>query len=480
MPAPGPRGDESPAGSPSDWITDGSIPRALWRITLPTWGAFITHDLLGIVDMFFVGKLGKVPVAAVAMSGIIMGIIIMLGQGVTTGTMALVANALGRRDEGAAREAAGQSLIMVAFLSLLVAAVGIVLAGPILRLLGASPAVVAEGIPYLRIFAVGSFAMMGMMSLGATLRGAGDAVTPFKAMVLGNAVNIVLDPLLIFGLLGLPALGVAGSAWATLIGRSTGLLVILHVFFVAHSGPVRLHLVDLRPHFSRMLRILRIGVFASGRMLTRNVASLVLMRLVAGFGTVPVAAFGITMRLRMVVFGPSMGFGTAAATLIGQNLGAEQPGRAEKAGWTAAAFAAGISLVIMCLFWIVPGKVIAVFNDDPQVVATGADVIRWYSASFVFMTAGFVLGRGMMGAGDTLVPMLVQGLALIVVGLPLAWGLSTALESVTGIWMAIFASNAVLGLALVLAYGRGRWKRVGAEIARKDGQTPATGPAASE
>jgi len=470
------RGDRP---SPSSWIVEGSIPKALWRITLPTWGAFVTHDLLGIVDMFFVGKLGKVAVAAVAMSGIIMGIIIMLGQGVTAGTTALVANALGRDDEQAAQESAGQSLVMAAFLSILVAVGGVLLAGPILRLLGASPQVVTEGVPYLRIFAISSFAMLGMMSLGATLRGAGDAVTPFKAMVLGNAVNIVLDPILIFGWLGVPALGVAGSAWATFIGRCTGLIIVLYIFFIAHNGPFRLHVADLRPHFRRIWRILRIGVFASGRMLIRNIAGLLLMRLVAGFGTTAVAAFGITMRVQMVVFGPSMGFGTAAATLIGQNLGAKKPERAEKAGWIATGIAVCISLAIMCVFWAVPARIIAIFNDDPEVISVGVGVLRWLSASFAFMTTAFVLGRAMTGAGDTLSPMLVQAFALLLVGLPLAYGLSSMLESVRGIWMGIFVANVLAGMGLAAVFRWGRWKKVGAKMAqREQAPMPKGAPAA--
>ncbi len=419
--------------------------------------------------MFFVGKLGKVPVAAVSMCGIVMGIIIMLAQGVTAGTMALVANALGRDDEPAARESAGQSLVMAAFLSLLVVATGVPLAGSILRLLGANADVVREGTPYLRIFAISSFSMMGMISLSASLRGAGDAVTPFWAMVIGNIVNIILDPIFIFGWFGFPALGVVGSAWATFIGRSTGLAIVLYLFFIARSGPFVLHLSDLRPHITRIWRILRIGIFASGRMLIRNVSGVFLMRLVAAFGTAAIAAFGISMRLHMLIFGPSMGFGTAAATLIGQNLGAGKPHRAEKAGWTAAGIIVCISLVLTAVFWAIPGKLIAVFNDDPAVVAIGVGVLRWLSASFPLMATGFVLGRGMTGAGDTLSPMLVQAAALIVVGVPLAYLLSWALGSVQGIWMGIFAANILSGLGSIAIFRWGRWREVGAAIARRGG-----------
>lgn len=449
-----PRGDVS-------WITQGTIPSAVWRLALPSWGAFLSHDLMGMVDMFFVGKLGPSALASVAMSTAMFGIIIMLAHGVTAGTTALVAVAFGSGKAERAGEVSGQSLTMALVLSAVVAAAGVPFAPQIIRALGAEPDVVAGGSAYLRIVSGGALTMMLMVAFSASLRGAGDASSPFKAMVLSNAVNVVLDPILIFGLGGIPALGVAGSAWATVISRALGVLVMIHVFFVSDRGLVQLHLRDLRPDLPVMARILRIGVFASGRMLVRNISGIILMRLVAAFGTPAVAAYGIGFRLQMLVFGPTMGFGTAAATMVGQNLGAGQPDRAARAGWGAAGMAMAVVACISAALWMAAAAVVGVFNDDPRVVEIGVVCLRWLSASFIFVALGMVLSLAMNGAGDTLRPMIITGLSLLAVGVPLAWWLSSVWESVEGVWVALFLSNLLTGLLAAAAWRKGWWRTSG-------------------
>jgi len=447
-------------------LTEGSIPRAIVRIALPTWGAFITHDLLGIVDMFFVGKLGPVAVASVAMSGMMFGIILMVSQGVAAGTMALVANAIGTGNRSRAEDIVGQSLAFAAILAVVVGALGILLADGLLRLLGAAPDVVATGAGYLRIVAGGSITMMLMMVFGAALRAAGDARTPFMAMVLGNVVNAVLDPIFIFGWAGMPALGVPGSAWATLVGRTVALALMVRVFFSGGHEDFHLHAHDLRPRLTELKQIVGIGIFASGRMFLRNVAALLFMRLVALFGTIPVAAYGIAMRLQMLVFGPSMGFGTAAAALVGQNVGAGNPSRAAKSAWVAAGMASALVLCLSVLFWFEGGRLVAVFNNDPQVIAVGANLLRWVSISFFLMTTSFVLSYAMTGGGDTLLPMLIVGASLVLVGVPLAYALARLWSDVQGVWAAMACSNAVAGLLSVWAFRHGRWRTIGDRIRR--------------
>jgi len=447
-------------------LTEGSIPRAIVRVALPTWGAFVTHDFLGIADMFFVGKLGPEAVAAVAMSSLMFGIILMVGLGIAAGTTALVANAIGTGDRARAEEVVGQSLAMATILSVLVAAAGLVLADDLLRLLGASEPVAAIGAGYLRIVAGGCVTMMLMMVFGASLRAAGDATTPFLAMVLGNVVNIVLDPIFIFGWLGMPALGVPGSAWATLVGRAVALAVMVRVFFGGRHEHFHLHLRDLKPRPGAMRQIAGIGMFASGRMLLRNVGALVLMRLVAAFGTVPVAAYGICMRLQMVVFGPSMGFGTAAAALVGQNIGAGRPERAERSAWVAVGMACAIVSCFSALFWFAGRPLVGFFNDDPQVIAVGADLLRWFSISFVFLCMSFVLSHAMTGGGDTLLPMLIVAASLILFAVPVAFWLSRAWGGVHGVWAAMAGGNVLAGLLSAWAFRLGRWRVVGEGIRR--------------
>jgi len=459
-------GTRSRVGPASSWVTEGSVPLGILRIALPTWGAFFTHDLMGVVDMFFVGKLGPAAMASVAMGSMVMGILAMVGHGVTAGTTALVANAFGRGDRADAGRTAAQSVTVVMALSALLAALGVPLARTAMVLLGAGPEVVPDGAAYVRVLTGGCFVMMGMMSFGATLRGAGDATTPFIAMVLGNVVNVVLDPIFIFGWFGMPAMGVVGSAWATIIGRSSALLIMVYVFFFDGNAILRLKVRDLKPHFQTMIDILRIGVFASGRMLVRNIAGLLLMRLVAAFGTPTVAAYGIGLRLRMFVMGPSMGFGTGASTLVGQNLGAGKPERSAKAAWTAAAMAGGIALFITLVFWVAPGRLVAVFNDDPEVIAVGAPFLRWLSATFVFMSLAFVMGHSMTGAGDTMPPMVITAVAQLLVTLPLAYWLATSWHSSTGVWVALCCSQVLEGVFAASVFLMGRWRAVGARIGR--------------
>jgi len=250
------------------------------------------------------------------------------------------------------------------------------------------------------------------------------------------------------------------------VGRSVGLLLMVKVFFGGSHEHFHLRLRGLKPRFGAMRQVAGISIFASGRMLLHNIGGLLLMRLVALFGTVPVAAYGISMRLQMLIFGPSMGFGMAAATLVGQNVGAGKPKRAETSAWVAVGMACVVVLCFSLLFWFGRAHVVVVFNDDPEVVSVGANLLRWFSVSFVFLSVTFVLSHAMTGGGDTLLPMLIVGVALLLLGVPLAYALAGLWGDVQGVWAAIACSNLVAGLLSVWAFHHGRWRRVGERIRR--------------
>ncbi|MHC4915077.1 MAG: MATE family efflux transporter, partial [Planctomycetota bacterium] len=249
-------------------------------------------------------------------------VIHMLAVGITTGCTAMVARAIGAGDRAGAERAAAQGLAMGLALSALVAGAGVPLAGALLRAMGAEPEVIETGRPYLQIMTGGSAFMVLAFVFGSVLRGAGDARTPLIMVAVANALNIALDPLLIFGLWGFPRLGVAGSSWATITSRAVATGVLAWVFFVRGHRQFHLRPASLRPDMLTIGSILRIGVFGSGQMLIRNISALVVMRIVTVFGTVAVAAYTIGLKLWFMVLMVGIGMGGAAGTLVGQNLGA--------------------------------------------------------------------------------------------------------------------------------------------------------------
>lgn len=441
-------------------ILSGSIPRTLWRLAVPTWIAFVCLNMMGIIDMLFVGRLGATSVAAVGMGGIMIGIVIMLALGVGMGTTALVANAMGRGDRGRADLVTSQAVSMGIILSVLLAALALPLAPGIIRAMGAEADVVEEGAAYLRIVAVGSYALLVHMALASALRGAGDAMTPMKAIIIAIIVNVVLDPIMIFGLFGFPALGVAGSALATVIGRSVGMIILLVTLLGRRESALTMHLSQMWPRLDIFTSIFRIGIFATGRGMLHNISRLALMRLAAMFGTPAIAAFGIAFRLQMLILGPGKGFGTAAAAMVGQNLGGGQPERAERSGWIATGFALMIGVLFTIGFWIAPSSLIRMFNNDPEVVSAGASLLTWFAASFSLLLMGFVLSEAMTGAGDSLRPMIISGISEVLIALPLSAFLAFRLRNATGIWIGFFVGNVLMGLLSAAAFKKGQWKTV--------------------
>ena len=450
----------------SEWITNGNLVSAAWRLAVPmTLGALLS-DTLAIVDMFFVGRLGATAIAAVTTSGVVLHVIYTLQVGLTTGCTALVAHAVGADKGREAQHATGQTLLMGFLLAGIVAAFGIPFADDLLGLLGADADVVAAGVPYLRISAAGAIGMLTAFSLSSALRGAGDAMTPLKVMFVANGLNIVLDPILIFGWFGMPALGVAGSALASVVSAFIACCILAWAFLAGHSAHLRLHLSDLVPRPRLMWWLLKIGIYASGQMLMRNLSAIAVIRIVAGFGRVYLAAYGVGIRLWFSVLMPGIGFGNAAATLVGQNLGAQKPARAAQAAWVTAGMWAAISTVVGVVFFVFAEPAVRIFNDHPEVVAQGSSFLRWVSFTFAFTAVSVVLGRAMNGAGDTFWPMVATALSMLGVRIPLAWALARAWDSATGVWVAMAVSNAIQGVLFTAVFLWGRWKTIGSGLAQ--------------
>jgi putative MATE family efflux protein len=437
-------------------LTEGSLVKNIWHLAAPLMVSSALMDLFNIVDMIFVGKLGPAAIAAVSISGIIMGLIRMVAMGISTGTVAMVSRFVGADERSSAEEIMTQSLFLSFVSSIAVAVTGYLLAEPVLRLLGATEDILPDGTAYLTIMCFGGFTIFLTMTLSAALRGFGDAVTPMRAMGMASLLNVGLDPLLIFGLGPFPRLGVAGSAIATVIARAIGSAYLLWIL-LAGQGGIGFGWIRAGVKWDKMKRIIQIGFFSSLRMLSMNLSRIVLVRIVALFGTFAIAAYGVGMRLRLFVLMPGIGFADAASVLVGQNLGASKPERAAYSAWICIGFYAIFLVPIGFAFLVFPQTIIGIFNAHPEVLKLGSSFISIYALSLLFSDLAIVLGRAHDGAGDTVIPMVVTGVSLLGLGIPLAWWFSR-IWGINGIWIAIAVSEAAQGVAMAVLFSFGRWK----------------------
>ncbi|HIH96673.1 MAG TPA: MATE family efflux transporter [Thermoplasmata archaeon] len=440
-------------------LTVGSISKNIWFLAVPMILTSFLQDFFSIVDMFFVGRLGPSAIAAVSMGGVIIGIIMVAVMGISVGAIALVSRYIGRKDSDSANNVVMQSLLLALMFSLVVMILGYIFAEPLLRLLGAEKDVINLGSSYIKILALGSPTIFLTVMMFSSLRGAGDPISPMIVLVVSTLLNIILDPLLIFGIGFFPELGVAGSAVATVIGRGAALPFIFWVLYSGRSN-VRLRKSNLRPDTKTMGQIIKIGLFGSLEMIVMNITMLILMSTVAQYGTNVVAAYGIGMRLNMAVTIPIMGIGFAAATLVGQNLGALKVERSEKSGWLCALYAVIIMCVLSTFLFAFPEEIIGIFNRDGEikVLRVGASFLRFVAPSLLFVGLGMTLGRSQNGAGDTQIPLLTSTITFLGLRIPLAFLLSSLLGP-NGIWLDLAITNVVYGILMTTFFKIGRWKK---------------------
>lgn len=442
----------------SELITAGPLVRGIGLLAVPMLVSAVLQNLQSLIDLFWVGSLGPGAVASVAMAGTILMVLFPMLMGLSTGTVALVARAVGARRWDDAGEAASQSILLAAVLGVLSGLIGWHYSGHLFRLLGAAPEVVSDGGAYLRITLLGSFTVFVLFIGNAALQGAGDTMRPMYIMAIANVLNIVLDPLFIFGLGPFPRMGVSGAAVATVLSQAIAAIASVHIL-LSGKAHLQVRLSQWKPNLSLSWRILRIGIPGSGQMLSRSLMAAVLMRIVAACGTVAIAAYGTGLRFHMLVLMPAFAFGGAAATMVGQNLGAEKPERAHRAAW----LATGIDALLMAFFAAVlmtfAAPLIRVFNADPDVVDIGARYLRIVSPFYLFAAVGIVLGRALNGAGDSVAPMIITILSLWGLQVPLAIWLARVWQPATqGIWWAISAAMTVNGLLTAGWFSTGRWR----------------------
>lgn len=439
-------------------FTTGPIGRPLGLLAIPMMLEMSMEAVFALVDIIFVSMLGTNAVAAVGLTEALVTVLYALSIGFGMGVTAMVSRRIGARDPDGAAAVAGQAIWVGAFFSVAIGIAGVLFAADLLRMMGASEAVIAEGSGYTTVILGSSAGIIYLFLLTAAFRGAGDAPVALRSLALANGINIVLDPCLIFGAGPFPEMGVTGAAVATAIGRGTGVAYLAWHLFSGHGRLVlKLHHCRIVP--ALLLRMVRISVGGVGQFLIATASWIVIMRVVALYGSAPVAAYTIGLRLIEFALLPAWGLGNAAATLVGQNLGAGKPERAEQTVWRAARYNATFMLVIGIGMVVTAPLIVALFSSDPEVMRYGTSCLRILGIGYPMYAVGMIIVQAMNGAGDTWTPSLLNFVCFWLLEIPLAYALATGAGfGPNGVFWAIVISESVLSGLSVVVFRRGRWR----------------------
>ena len=446
-----------PQQLPGRDLTSGGLHRNIWRLALPMMLEMGILNVTQILDTYWVGQLGSAALAAVTISATIRWMINSFSSGLGIGGMAVVARRIGEQDRAAAEHATWQTILLGLIAAVVLGAVGLVVARPLLTLLGADQEVLPLGLAYLRVTLGGLFTLMLLFVINSLLRGAGEARLAMVVLFLATAVTVATEPVLVFGLGPIPALGVVGSAWANVLGFGAG-VVLQFIVLLRGRHRIGIDLRRLRPDFPMMGRIIRIALPSTVQMTLRSSSRLAIIGLVGMYGTYATAGYGVANRMLLIALIPSFGLGNAAGTLVGQNLGARQPKRAEQSAWWVAAYTGGYIAVAAVLLFFSSHALIGLFDSTQSVVDIGGECLRIIAPTLVASAVGVVLARGFDGAGNTVPAMVVNLLTLWALEVPLAYFLSLRL-GVTGIWWGRAAANIANGVLFAVWFRMGRWKR---------------------
>jgi putative MATE family efflux protein len=416
------------------------------------------ESVFAIVDIFFVSKLGAETVAVVGITESIMTIIYALGVGLSTAATAIISRRIGEKDPQHASQAAGQAIITGSVLSIVLAILSLFFYKKILLLMGVEARVVEEYGSYTLIAMSTNIVIMLLFINNSIFRSSGDAAISMKVLWFANIINIILDPLLIFGYGPFPALGIKGAAIATTIGRGLGVLYQLYILYRGKHR-IKLHLKDLAPDWPVIRNLLRLSAGASGQHLIATSSWIFLVRVIAIFGSQVVAGYTIAIRIMFFMLLPSWGISNATATLVGQNLGAEKPGRAERTAWITGYVNIVFLGIIGLVLALIPSSFIRLFISDPEVIQYGASCLRIMSYGFVAYGLGMVMVQALNGAGDTVTPTWINFFCYWLFEIPLAYLLAVTLNlKENGVFISILAAETAMTISALYFFRRGRWK----------------------
>jgi putative MATE family efflux protein len=448
---------EALRGSHQDF-TAVNLNRAILLLAIPMILELVLESLFAVVDVFWVGHLGPDAVATVGLTESLLYLVFAVGLGLSLSTTAMVARRIGEKDPEAAADAGVQAIVIGLAFSVLVGAPALYLAPDLLRLMGGSPQIVAIGSGYTRIALGGCGAVMLLFLNNAIFRGAGDAAIAMRLLWVSNIINLILDPCLIFGWGPFPKLGVTGAALATFTGRSIG---VLYQFYRLLRGTERIRILrrQIRIRAQILFRLLRVSLMGILQFVIAMTSWIGMVRIISVFGAVALAGYTIAIRIVTFVILPSWGLSNAAATLVGQNLGAKEPDRAEQAVWRTSFYNMLFLGAIGVFFVLFAESVVRLFTHDPAVVGLAASALRILSYGNIGYAYGMVMLQAFNGAGDTRTPTVVNFFGFWILEIPLAYALAipARLHS-NGVFISIVAAEGAIAAISVLLFRRGRWK----------------------
>jgi putative MATE family efflux protein len=450
---------EALSGTEQDF-TSGGLSRGIALLAIPTVLEMGMESTFGLVDAFWVARLGADAVAAVGLTEAMIVLVFAVSFGLSMAGTATVARRTGEKDHEGASIAAVQAIVCGILIAIAAGVVGVLYAPQLLGLMNASPEVIRTGAGFTRVLTGGSVSIILLFLINGVFRGSGDAAVAMRTLWFANAINLILDPCFIYGWFGFPKLGVTGAAVATTIGRSMGVLYQLSVLFRGKAR-VKVERRHLRVDFRVMGRLLRLGSTVVMQYLVATASWMSLARINARFGSTAVAGYTIGIRIIMFALMPSWGICSAAATLVGQNLGAKQPERSERAVWVAGGYNMIFLTVVGGLFYAFAGWVVSHFTTDAAVASMAVACLKLVSLGYPFYAWGMVMEQAFNGAGDSNTPMWINLFCYWLVQIPLAWWLAVPYGfGPKGVFLAICVAESLLAVVSVVLFRRGKWKLV--------------------
>jgi len=448
---------EAIAGSRHDY-TRGSLSHAILLLAVPMVLEMSMESAFGVVDVFFVSRLGSDAIATVGVTESLLTLVFAVALGLSMATTAMVARRVGEGHDEQAAVAAVQAILLGLLVALPAGVAGFLLAPDLLRLMGSPQGLVAVGSGYTAVMLGGNATIFLLFLINAIFRGAGDASIAMRSLWVANIANMILDPCLIFGWGPFPEMGVTGAAVASTIGRGVGVAYQLRRLG-AHGGRIRVRRRHLSVQPATMIGLARVSVGGILQMVIATASWLGLVRILTPFGSAALAGYTIALRVIIFTILPSWGLSNAAATLVGQNLGAGRPDRAERSVWLTAGFNMAFLGGVTVVFLVFAERLISIFSSDPLIVEVGASCLRIISYAYVLYACGMVMTQAFNGAGDTMTPTVINFFCYWMLQIPLAWTLArTAGYGPAGVFAAVTISESAIAVVGTLWFRRGRWK----------------------